>query len=1006
MKNTITLIHVTDLHARSKDIDELDIRVKALLGDLEDQEISADHLVFTGDLAFSGSEAEYELARTRFLDPIMRHQRLTPNEISIIPGNHDVFRKSIDQFAESGLRAGLRDSLTAEAALANPEHSTSRLQHFLNFSSAFYRSEQPLYSARTLSTRDALIGIARMNTAWRSSTSGDKGFLFLTEKQVVECSKAIEGCDLAIGLMHHPFDWLAESELYVTVPDARNQFNILMTGHIHIPISESVTTTESTCIHLTSRAFWNERKESESIRPGYNIYQISLADKTLTAKYRHFIRSGRRFDADTVHAKNGEQEYRLPVRSIRRFSQSLVVQRIGEASTELQREMNTLLAKYQERDNLLYVAPELKAYRMSEGSRVSSKVQEDPANLLRRLTFIQGQSESGKSVFCNSLAASINQASYASGVKKLAVVVDRHYSSDPKLSSRIKDQIKGRVDAETALVIIIDDLNEQDTAELSALQVMVDENPTWQFVVTIRSQIIFDGLFAGSDHSQTRFLKLELWGPSRIRKVVDHILARDLAQPVAAFDFVIRSLKASDLPATPVVVFLYVSVFAAYKGNISSLSFLQLIERYIHSKLSSFENSGSEALFNKEALLRRLAVHLCQNGKESKLKSDFIKEVHDYFESSDLPANASAYVQDLIDIGILVDEDDRIFFRYYAFFDYYLAEALVEGECRKEDLTKDLESFIFFSDSIAFYGGRKRSDEEIARQAIAFIDDRFKDATAYTIADLDTTLTSLFLPACDPASVELEVERAASKERNYEELDKEFEEDKAKYEKSRSGPIKRPLSGDLPDLILTINGLAAFYKLYRNLENLPGSVKVELLDRIMDYQIHCTIQLIKFFQGILADARHKSLFAYLATLGTQDFMTSYIGNQSLGRTIIKTIGGSDNEFKRLLLTALYGDLKLQGYEKMIEDIVKTTESLAAIELCYSKIRTWMVEFEGRTIPNSLIEAFRTIFEKRSSIARKLKISGSAIGEEKFAEALKAVRQDHLYQRAETVTQKF
>jgi len=85
---------------------------------------------------------------------------------------------------------------------------------------------------------------------------------------------------------------------------------------------------------------------------------------------------------------------------------------------------------------------------------------------------------------------------------------------------------------------------------------------------------------------------------------------------------------------------------------------------------------------------------------------------------------------------------------------------------------------------------------------------------------------------------------------------------------------------------------------------------------------------------------------------------------------IKLCGG--NDFKELLLRILYADLRLPDHEKRLATFVEKTESRAAVEIIYLKLRELMVKYEKKELPLELISAFRTAYVKRLTINEQKK----------------------------------
>ena len=139
MSQVVRLVHISDLHARVSQKEQITLRVNAFLNDLAKLNQPIDAILFTGDLAFSGKPEEYELAERLLLTPLKRRFKIPKEKMFFIPGNHDVDRDCIDPFTEDGITRRLNTVEDAEAILEHPQHSLKRLENYSNFIQGFLK---------------------------------------------------------------------------------------------------------------------------------------------------------------------------------------------------------------------------------------------------------------------------------------------------------------------------------------------------------------------------------------------------------------------------------------------------------------------------------------------------------------------------------------------------------------------------------------------------------------------------------------------------------------------------------------------------------------------------------------------------------------------------------------------------------------------------------------------------------------------------------------------------
>ena len=97
--NTLTWLHLSDLHASERSDWDAGRVLKSLLEDLrvlrDEHELRPDLLIFTGDAAFAGRADEFDTAG-RFFEEVRDACGVERENVFLVPGNHDVDRSVID----------------------------------------------------------------------------------------------------------------------------------------------------------------------------------------------------------------------------------------------------------------------------------------------------------------------------------------------------------------------------------------------------------------------------------------------------------------------------------------------------------------------------------------------------------------------------------------------------------------------------------------------------------------------------------------------------------------------------------------------------------------------------------------------------------------------------------------------------------------------------------------------------------------------------------------------
>lgn len=966
MSQVVRLVHISDLHARVSQKEQITLRVNAFLNDLAKLNQPIDAILFTGDLAFSGKPEEYELAERLLLTPLRRRFKIPKEKMFFIPGNHDVDRDCIDPFTEDGITRRLNTVEDAEAILEHPQHSLKRLENYSNFIQGFLKEDPAIFRVKKLNAAGLTFGFACLNSAWRCSGSSDAGHLFLTAKQVLPALEELKDCHFKVGLIHHPFDWLHPAELGESVADLKNGLDLVVTGHLHVPLSQREVTPQSDSLMLSAPAMSENRADVV----GYNIYEVSYGEKTLTAHYRKFVRIGTRFDKDTLHAPDGQYTFRIASNDLTLFAQGALCQRITEVGTAIDSVFKKNLREFQETDDPIYVTPAVQRVEWKGAMPVHTPLP-DIMPILDTNALIHGPREVGKTILLQALASSTNAAASTNGGSRVAVYVNfdraRKIDIKKKIRAALTETLAGLQDIPPPAEIIfcVDHLADGD-APLEEFTMLAADNPGWRFIVSTDNHLQLDAAAARQDLADWSFYRIAHWGPGRIREFVKIFFSKEDCEIDVAYEFIRNSLRDTDLPATPMVVILYLSVFQLVGEERTSLSFLHLLQTVESHRLSHSDNSSTDALYNKKRILAILAAECAAQGVTALPTSHVEKIVTDFFGKLLLEVRADKFIQGLVVAGILKYVDDEIAFTRYIFLEYYLATAFDKGIAEFSQHTDTLFEAIEVSNALALYGGLVRDNNALPHRLMDLIGQYSSPKSDFTLSDLDAYIQDVLLPH-DLSEVAEKIATADIQTRvDYHDQDDDFARDKEQYERNRRdiSRMKAPAT-DAERLGLVIYGLKAFYNVFRNMENLAGDDKVLLLDRILDFHIQLNLEAIHFYCTLIENGDFQTVFAYLFTLGGQHFLSTNIGSQSLKRTIEEALhlcGG--NDFKELLLRVLYADLRLPEHEKKLAAFAEKTKSRAAVEIIYLKLRELMIKHEKDTIPVELVSAFRTVYAKR------------------------------------------
>ena len=810
------------------------------------------------------------------------------------------------------------------------------------------------------------IGVASLNSAWRCSSDKDSKKLLITDWQIESVKERLESCVLRLALLHHPFPWYHPSQHKHNVDNLKRSFDIILTGHLHQPTSLGEVSPDYNCLSFTCPAIQSSFKNI-----GYNIYQIDFEAGKLTAIYRQYIEERDVFDQNIRHAEDGKAVFTLPGQDRALYSQAALCKRIGSTVNEFEESIQQQLAVYQREAEPILVRPYVKVAMWKHGELDTSPYKNPILEVTNTNAIICGPEQSGKSIFLQLIAADYDKSAVNKNTNSVAVYVDLNgrLHSEIDLEQVIDTKVEkyGLVSQPVEVLIRIDNMVDVDEKQLNIINDLLNKRSNWKVAVALSNPVLFEALGAKGTPTY-EFYMLPYWGPSRIREFTRNFCGRHGIDVDTAYEFIVNSLRQSDLPNSPITIALYLYAFLISGEKLSSLSFLEVLRKIESHRLGVNVVAPQQSVYFKQQILMRLAV-LCYERDTLSLDLTEVRAfIIDFFGSKSLKIDVDLFLQDLHDTGFVHLGTDKMEFRQYVFYDYYLALACKEGILNISNIIQELHQYIESSDTIALYCGMDRFYSMATSTLLDNMKPHFNVLKDITLSDLDSYIEDLLEPLQESDSSKSKATEALEERIDYEDFDEDFESDKADYVDRRKyiRYLKDPTS-TIEQLSIKILALKAFYNTFRNLEAMGSQDKLEYLDRVLDYHIDCNMGLIKFFAQFVDDPSMKTVVSYLMTIGGQNFLSANIANQSLEEPIVDCLESSTNDFKQLLLVCLHADLRLTDSAQYLKDFAEKNTSRAAAEIIYLKIMEIMRFYEGNEIPTELAVAFESSYRRRQEL---------------------------------------
>jgi predicted phosphodiesterase len=309
----LAFVHLSDIHFGQEKGGRVvihdDVRQR-LLDDLEEvkstlQNRQINGIIVTGDLAYSGTIIEYEQAG-KWLDEVVVRAGCPKTAVQVVPGNHDIHRKSICKSSEWMLgEIAAKGEPALESFLVDEQDREvlyGRLRQYRKFAEAY---NCPLDGAggtageKTFTVApDRVLRFIGLNSALCCGTDDQPGKLLLGARQWV--LPRTKGEELVV-LCHHPLPWFRDSKEAIQYVHSRAR--VFISGHEHTP-RLSVVPIEDGCDLLTVEAgATTPPKETKVYTFTYNILEFDWDQTTdglrVTLLPRIWSGKGTRFEANS-----------------------------------------------------------------------------------------------------------------------------------------------------------------------------------------------------------------------------------------------------------------------------------------------------------------------------------------------------------------------------------------------------------------------------------------------------------------------------------------------------------------------------------------------------------------------------------------------------------------------------------------------------------------------------------------------------------------------------------
>ena len=280
----LLIIHLSDIHISSAD-DAILKRPKDLARAAFSQLPQVDKVLIaiSGDIAWSGKSAQYELAANfidEFTSALQNEAQHLSIDVVVCPGNHDVDFSEHDEVREAVLTK-VRSSGAKDVSQKLIDAATAAQENFFTFrkrvSTIALDFDNKLVWEHRLEVGERSVGIRCLNVAWMSELKEKQGSLHFPEGLIRTLDHGSKR-GLNITVLHHPFNWYSQSSYQAFKTAVRHESHLVLTGHEHYQnVGETQDVHSSPSVFVEGGVLFETADKGETST--FNFVLIDLNDE-------------------------------------------------------------------------------------------------------------------------------------------------------------------------------------------------------------------------------------------------------------------------------------------------------------------------------------------------------------------------------------------------------------------------------------------------------------------------------------------------------------------------------------------------------------------------------------------------------------------------------------------------------------------------------------------------------------------------------------------------------
>ncbi|AMR05739.1 metallophosphoesterase [Bacillus thuringiensis] len=1011
----LVILHLSDLHFDNKNIKDINIVLDALWKDIKKLDLKVDYILFNGDLVNRGNEMEqFNLAKTGFINPLLESTSLSINEFFMVPGNHEVNRDSINQFIDGNItdKFNNRDDLNYFIdTIDKNKQLLVRLDNYNKFNGELHKensnlnTSNPMYSTYIFNHGDTRIGLACLNTAW-GSFGGDDDYakILLGERQVDNSINDLEDCDYKIAMLHHPIEWYKEFDRESVYDRLITGFNMVMTGHVHSQNYKEIAFDNYNTVFLKSASLFQGRTYN-----GYSILKFNFESNELEVILREYYDGARRvFGKAERIAEDGLLKLSLnKKKNDKTLKKNLTIKKTLKEKVFI--DINNKLLSVSSDSmapkeiNDIFVPPFLTTQPEESGNAKKELMDDENLELTDVLNsdkniLLIGKKEMGKTTLINYICNF-----YLNKHENIRIPVIIDFNELPKGKNVVHKAIQNFlinydiVDFDISenlkkgnCVLLVDNFNLKNSKNLERFVEFCQEFGGNRFIVAMNEDILQTMKIKDLPNLGFNYSKyyINTFRRGQIRQLVKNWFSFKDINDDLILDRVIASIKSIGVPRTPMFISLMLWILEKQSNfvpvNEASLveNFIETLLEKLHIEEAKYETVGYKI---KKDFLAYIARKMVDNNECYIERSRFEEYYVHYFNSKGLEIS-SELKETFFQKGILLNNGNKIYFRFTCFLEYFIAVEMAEDESLYDKILSKT-NYLDYINEITYFTGlnQKRKSYEILK----IIEERLLESFQEIDEIIDIREISR-LPVKEVifSAIEEGNIKTNLKEVKLSDEEKDILLDAKDEKPAELSHIKDNRKEEVKEEF--IKNLELYSSVLKNCELIEVEMKNEALSLAIEKYCKLVGVIYKLLYQFLyddlenensmvdAEMKEDDEQIYMLTVGVpliiQSFTLKNLGTPKLKISIEREILKASTDFEKLMLVSLYGDLRLEGYIGQYELLLKSTKSKLIKEIIFMKLFYYqafytMNKFEKSQLVNLLSDV---IIEKQQIKTKNVK----------------------------------